>query len=365
MIGSRGFPGQRAGIERVLESICPRLVASGKARVRVWCPTWLDYAGNTYRGVELKRANGLRTKYGDTFTRSLRATLGELVSDSDIVHYHAIGSAPLALLPRLFRKRVVLTVHALDWQRSKWSGAGKLYLRFAEWASVRVPHLTLAVSQELKDDLEQRHGRAVSYIANGAEPRSQAPVDDIAQFGLGRRDFLLFVGRLVPEKGVHLLIEAFRRLPTDLDLRLAIAGPAWYESDYDQRLHELAGEDDRVVFLGEADDERLAELYSNCQVFVLPSDVEGMSLSMLDALAYGSAIVTSSIPPNANLVGDAGVVFDAGDVDALEAALLAVVSDDQQAEKLRARALARAGGEFDWDRITDQWLDAYEGVLDR
>ncbi len=362
MIGSRGFPGQRAGAERVLESVCPRLVAQGDVDVRVYCPQWLEYGEPSYRGVTLTRVGGLRTKYGDTFTRSLLATLHELRSGGDVVHYHSIGSAPLALLPRLAGKRVVVTVHALDWQRSKWNGVGKWYLRFAEWASLRFPHRTVAVSEALRDDLQARHGRPVTYIANGAEPRHHRAVDDIAQFGLEANKYVLFVGRLVPEKGTHLLIEAFRRLPPELGLKLAIAGPAWYESDYDRRLRQLADGDDRVVFLGEADDDRLAELYSNCAAYVLPSDVEGMSLSLLDALAYGAPIVTSSIPPNADLVGEAGAIFEAGNADALHDALHEVLTEPILAEKLRAAALARAGGDFDWDRIAPQWATVYHDL---
>ncbi len=365
MIGTRGFPGQRGGAERVLESVCPRLVADGRVEVSVYCPDWLDHDGDDYRGVSLARVGGLRTKYADTFSRSLLATLRELRSDTHIVHYHSIGSGTLAFLPRLFRKRVVVTVHALDWQRSKWSGLGKWYLRMAEWASMRFPHQTLAVSQELKDDLERRYGREVVYIPNGAEPREERPIDDIAQFGLEQDRFVLFVGRLVPEKGVHLLIDAFRALPEELGLKLAIAGPSWYEPDYVETLESMAGDDERVVFLGEADDDRLAELYSNCSVFVLPSDVEGMSLSLLDAMAYGSAIVTSSIPQNANLVADAGVVFEAGDADDLHRRLHDVVSDEQRRDALRVSSRARAGGEHDWDKIADRWVDAFAELLDR
>ncbi len=365
-IGSRGFPGQRAGVERVLESVCPRLVATGRIDMRVYCPDWLEYEGDTYEGVELCRVGGFRTKYGDTITRSLLATLKELRSDSDIVHYHSVGSAPFAILPRLFGKRVALTVHALDWQRSKWSGVGKWYLRFAEWTSMHFPHTTLVVSQELKDNLERRYrGRTVTFIPNGAEQHEERPIDEIAQFGLEAGKFILFVGRLVPEKGAHLLVEAFHRLPREHDLKLAIVGPAWYEADYTQSLHELAGDDDRIVFVGEADDDRLAELYSNCASFVLPSDVEGMSLSLLDAMAYGTAIVTSSIPQNANLVADAGLIFDAGDVDALHESLHRVVSNPALAERLRVAASERAArDEFDWDRIAWQWIRAYDDLVD-
>ena len=363
MIGSRGFPGQTGGVERVLEAVGPRLVAKGRARVRVHCANWLEYEGDEYRGVQLHRVGGLRTKYGDTLTRSLLATLRELRSDSDVVHYHSVGSAPLALLPRLFGKKVVVTVHALDSQRSRWNLLGRTFLRFGEWASVRFPHQTVVVGQELKEHLEDAYNRPVTYIPNGAEEREHQPARLIFDHDLEPGRYMLFLARLVPEKGVHTLIEAFRRLPSDDGFKLAIAGPPWYESEYNRQLHELAADDPRVVFLGEVDGLLLEELYSNCFAFVLPSEVEGMSLSLLDALAFGCCIVTSSIPPNARLVEDVGLTFETSDVDSLEQRLREVIADRELVDTLRAAATVR-GRRYSWDTIADEWADMYDAVLE-
>jgi glycosyltransferase involved in cell wall biosynthesis len=363
MIGSRGFPGQTGGVERVLEAVCPRMVQSGRMKVLVYCASWLDYEGDEYRGVELKRVSGLRTKHGDTVTRSLSATLRELRSDSHVVHYHSIGSAPLALLPRLFGKKVVVTVHALDWQRSKWSFLAKSFLRFGEWASVRFPNRTVVVGEEIKTYLEERYGRPVAYIPNGAEIRARRAPELIHGFGLEEDRYLLFLARLVPEKAVHVLIEAFRRLEPDVDLKLAIAGPAWFEPEYEQHLRAIADGDPRVLFLGEVDGELLDELYSNCFAYVLPSEVEGMSLSLLDALAFGCCIVTSSIRPNARLVADAGLIFETGDVASLERRLREISDDRELVQRLRAAASAR-GKVYSWDSIADQWADVYYELLE-
>lgn len=365
MIGSRGFPGQGGGVERVLESVTPRLVRSGRARVWVYCADYVEYPADDFHGVELRRLPSVRTKYGDTFTRSLLATLRELRSDADVVHFHSIGSAPLALLPRLFGRRVVVTVHALDWQRSKWNSVGKAFLRMGEWAAMRFPHETLVVSEELKADLEARHGRPVTYITNGAEPRTSVAADIIRdRWGLEPDSYVLFLGRLVPEKGAHVLIEAFARLD-DPDLKLVIAGPAWYEGTYNEELRAMAAADPRVVFTGEVDEPPLQELYSNCKAFVLPSDIEGMSLALLDALAFGCATVCSDIPENANLVADGALTFATGDAESLAKQLDRVVSDPSLAADLRAKAAARAADAFDWDRIAERWLEVYERVARR
>lgn len=362
MIGSRGFPGQPGGVERVLEAVCPRLVGTERAEVSVYCASWLDHEGDRYQGVHLKRVKGLRTKYGDTITRSVIATLRELIGGSDIVHYHSVGSAPLALLPRLFRKRVVVTVHALDSQRSKWNSIGRRFLRFGEWASVRFPHVTVAVGQDIKDYLEREYGRPVVFIPNGAEKQVRVEATTLEERGLVPGKFVLFVGRMVPEKGVHHLIEAFRALPDGVDTQLALTGPIWYETEYHSTLMSLIDDDPRIRFVGQADDALLAELYSTCACFVLPSDVEGMSLSMLDALAFGAPIVTSSIAPNTNLVEDAALVFPAGDANGLRECLEDVLTDPALAADLRDRARERSKF-FDWDAIADAWADQYDELM--
>ncbi len=363
MVGSRGYPGQHGGVERVLEAVCPRLAGSGRAKVRVYCARWLESADEVVDGVALKRVSGLRTKYGDTFSRSLLATFRELFGGSAIVHYHSIGSAPLSILPRLFGKKVVVTVHGLDWQRSKWNSIGKRFLKFGEWASVRFPHRTIAVGPEIQQYLESEYGRPVTFIPNGAERRDPVAPSHLEANGLVSRSYLLFVGRIVPEKGVHVLIEAFRQLPPELNVQLALAGPLWYETEYHDELERMIDGDRRVKFLGEVTDELLSELYSNAAGYVLPSEVEGMSLSLLDAMAFGSAIVTSSIPPNANLIGDAGLVFETGDADDLRRCLFELLSDPEHAAEMRMRSRERAEGEFNWDRISDQWADIYDELI--
>lgn len=366
MIGSRGFPGQGGGVERVLESVTPRLVGSGRASVRVYCAEYVDYEGDDYHGVQLQRLPSLRTKYGDTFTRSLLATLRETRGGADVVHFHSIGSAPLALIPRVFGRRVVVTVHALDWQRSKWNVVGRTFLRFGEWAAMRFPHETIVVSEELKAELEARHGRKTTFITNGAEPRQAvAPSIITERWGLSADEYVLFLGRLVPEKGAHTLIDAFRLLDDHPDLKLVIAGPAWYEGSYNDELRTRASDDPRIIFTGEVDEPPLRELYANCRAFVLPSEIEGMSLALLDGLAFGCAVITSDIPENANLVADAALTFRTGDAHSLADQIRRVVDEDPLAIDLRARAAARAADAFDWDRIAEQWLDVYERVAAR
>ena len=361
-IGSRGIPGHRGGVERVIESVAPRLVQLGH-KVIVYCASWSESREPTYRGVDLRYAFSIRSKYLDTFVRSLVATLREIFGGSDIVHFHSSGSAPFALLSRLLGKKVVVTVHGLDWQRRKWSWFGAWFLQLGERAAVRVPHRTVVVGMDLKRVLDARYNADVTYIPNGVEERQQRAADKIKRFGVHGRDFILYLARLVPEKQCHVLIEAFKRLPNPKGLKLIIAGPTWHSEDYVASLRTLAADDPSIVFTGEVDEQTLEELYSNCYSYVLPSEVEGMSLSLLDAMAFSACIVTSDIAANADVIGNAGLTFVTGDATSLAAKLAQIIDNPLQAQAFRVAAKARMSSEFHWDRVAERWEALYLQML--
>jgi len=361
-IGSRGIPGHRGGVEQVVEAISPRLAAMGHD-VSVHCATWGKYREKTYKGVRLIYTFAPRNKYLDTFVRSFLATLKELFSSSTIIHYHSSGSAPLALLARLFRKKVVVTVHGSDWQRRKWNFVGEWFLRLGELAAVKWPHRTVVVGPALKSILEERYGTEVTYIPNGVERREQREPNLISTYGLAKRNYILYLARLVPETQCHVLIDAYLKLANRSGLKLVIAGPSWYSEQYVASLHDLAGGDPDVIFTGEVDDDTLEELYSNCYAYVLPSEVEGMSLSLLDALAFGACIVTSDIPANGDAIAEAGLQFETGNAEDLSDKLTTIIDDPVSAERLRKSALVRASEDFDWDNIARSWAALYDEVL--
>lgn len=360
-IGSRGIPGHSGGVERVLEAVAPRLVDRGHA-VDVYCASWSPYHEATYKGVDLVYVKSANQKYFDTFIRSFLATLKTFGGAADIVHYHGSGSAPLALLARLAGKKVIVTIHGLDWQRRKWSLLGQWFLKFGEWAALKFPHRTIVVGPDLKAVLEHRYRTAVDYIPNGVEYREQRLPDKIRAFSLEHRGYILYLARLVPEKQAHVLILAWQHLANKNNLRLVIAGPTWHSQEYVENLKAMLNDDPTVVITGEVDEATLEELYSNCYAYVLPSEVEGMSLSLLDAMAFGACIVTSGIPANAYVVGDAGVTFKVGDADALRGALDRIISDPGLAERLRGAARQRMSEEFHWDAIVRRWETLYLNV---
>ena len=358
-IGSRGIPGHRGGVERVLEAVAPRLADRGY-NVTVYCAAKEGSdKPKSWRGVALAYSRGVQSKYFDTISRSIAASVREVFGTSDIVHYHSSGSAPLAILPRLFGKKVVVTVHGMDWQRRKWNIFGKLALRFGEWAAIKFPNRTVVVGPDLKTWLDKKYGVDVLYIPNGVEERRQRPPKRIYEVGLEARKYILFLARLVPEKQVHTLIEAWMGLADKNGMTLAIAGPSWHSQDYADGLKRQTEGDPTVKFLGEVDEELLEELYGNCYVYVLPSEVEGMSLSLLDAMAFGACVICSNIAPNLAVVGEAGLSFRVRDGADLRARLAEIMSDPLRANQLRYAAQARISAEFTWDAVTDRWDRLY------
>jgi glycosyltransferase involved in cell wall biosynthesis len=305
------------------------------------------------------------TKHLDAITHSARSTAGAMRRRPDIVHYHALGPGLLAPVPRILsRARVVLTVHGLDNERAKWGWTGRAALGTAHWMSARVPDVTIVVSRALVDHYSDRFGRETVYLPNGVDPPSPRPPGAVLRrYGLTPGGYLLFVGRLVPEKGVDLLIRAYRAVSGDR--RLVIAGGSSFTDEYVGQLHQLAREDQRVVLTDYVYGDRLAELYSNAAAFVLPSHLEGMALTLLEAISYGLPIVASDIAPNREVAvdGPGYRLFRAGSEPALAAALDRVLACTQHertgATQLRERVLA----EHSWDTAAQQMHEIYLGLV--
>jgi glycosyltransferase involved in cell wall biosynthesis len=289
-------------------------------------------------------------------------------SRADILHYHAIGPSVFTPLPRaLTRRRVVLTVHGLDYDRDKWGPGARTALKSAGWISAHVPHATITVSKNLADYYRSHYGRAAHYIPNGvAAPVRRAPDLIRERFGLQGGDYALFLGRLVPEKAPDLLLRAFRSV--DTPSRLVIAGGSSFTDSYVHELEVLAARDPRVILAGSVHGELLQELYTNAAAFVLPSRLEGLALTLLEAASYRLPIVASDIAPNREVIGDdgpGGRMFASGDERGLAAALTATLAGPEAAREGAARLGDRVVVEYDWDAAAGATEDVYEQVLSR
>jgi glycosyltransferase involved in cell wall biosynthesis/peptidoglycan/xylan/chitin deacetylase (PgdA/CDA1 family) len=360
-IGGRGVGSAYSGIERYYEEVGSRLVARGH-RVVAYSRAHFTPNVESFRGVAVRRLPTLRLKHLETIVHSILATVDVCFQDIDLVQYHALGSSPLAWIPRLAGKRTVVSVRGLDWQRAKWGWLARTYLHLCEITSIRCPNATAVVSKTLARHYAEAHDAAVRYIPNGVERREACAPDAIRQFGLGHRDYFLYAGRLSPEKGLECLIQAHQRVASDA--LLVIAGGTSYSDRYIEQLRQQAGP--RVVFTGFQTGQVLAELYANALAFVLPSHMEGLSVALLEALSYGLPVITSDIPENRELVeACGGHLFRTDDDAALATILRGVAADREGARRLGDAAREKVRRLFDWDQVAEETERFYLEVMGR
>jgi glycosyltransferase involved in cell wall biosynthesis len=355
-IGGRGVGSSYSGIEEYYEEVGKRLAMRGH-EVTVYCRSYFTpkAAGPDYNGMRIVRLPTWRSKHSDTFVHTLLSTIHATFGRAQIVHYHALGPALFSFVPRLAGKKTVVTVQGLDWQRKKWGRLAAWVLRLGERAAAVSPNRTMVVSQALREYYQHRYGKATTYIPNGTYLRSRREVSYISKWGLRAQQYILFMGRFSPEKNLHLLINAFERI--DTPVKLVLAGGSSYSNQYVRELRRH--ESDQVRVLDWLAGEPLEELLSNAMLFVLPSDLEGLSLALLDAMAAGLCVLTSDVPENRELVDGAGFTFRRGDVDDLERMLRLLLADAEIRDQAGRAARERVRSHYLWPDVVDQIERAY------
>jgi glycosyltransferase involved in cell wall biosynthesis len=365
MIGQRAIP-DAGGIERHVEELSTRLVASGHD-VIVYCRPQSPTPLAEYRGVQLVTLWTIQHKHLATLVHALLATLDGLRRGVEVFHYHAIGPGIFAPLSRAAGRTVVTTVHALDWQkRVKWGRFARHYLRLSERVAVKLSHCTIAVSRGIAEHLRAAYRIEPVFIPNGAKSPSLeiAPAEDILQnYALRPFGYLLYVGRLVPEKGCHYLIEAFSRISASFDL--VLVGAPTFSEEYAARLREMAPS--RVRFVEPVPYDILSVLYRYAYACIMPSDVEGLSQALLEMMAHGRCVIASDIPANTELLQEGveiGRLFRAGDVDDLARVLEWAIVHPHEVQRLGRNAQRFVQTRYSWDSIALATEAAYLSALD-
>lgn len=358
MIGQKGIPATWGGIERHVDELSTRLVAMGHEVVVYTRPNYTDKALKEYKGVELRSLPTVGTKHLDAIVHCGLSTMAAWGDRFDIVHYHAIGPTLVAPLARLRGFKVVATVHGRDWQREKWGLVGRSALRAGEWTATHVPQATISVSETLANEYTNA-GHPVEFIPNGVAIPAGQDTTILDELGLAGEPYVLFAARIVPEKGPHYLIDAWRRLGRPF--KLVIAGDTSFSDGYVARIREAEAEG--VIFPGYVYGERLAALFRNASLFVLPSDLEGYPIVLLEALAFGTPPLASDIPQNIEVLGTEGMFFPAGDVDALAERLRECMGDVEELKRRAVALSASAIERHDWDLVARRTLAVYERVV--
>ena len=367
MIGQKRTGSREGGVEVVVTELATRMVALGH-EVTCYDRSGTDVNGEQtpsepymLDGVRIVPVRTIEAKGLSALSSAYFATCAAIGDRPDVIHYHAEG--PCNALPMASKAgiRTVATIHGLDWQRAKWGGIASRVIKRGEKAAADRADGIIVLSEPVRSYFREEYGRDAEFIPNGVSLVKPACADEIhRRWGLEKGSYLLYLGRIVPEKRPELLLEAFKGL--DTDKRLVIAGGASDSSGYLSEIKALAARDPRVIMVGFVEGVVLEELYSNAYLYVLPSDVEGMPMSLLEAMAHGRCCVTSDISECADVLAQAGKTFHKGDAAALRSVLSALLSDPLSAHRLGEAAIKRVEVEFDWGVAVKRTLDLYLGA---
>jgi glycosyltransferase involved in cell wall biosynthesis len=363
--GLRGVPATWGGVEQQCEQLYSRLAARGH-RVIIYART--SYIREDIRfsqGMEVRRLPTINTKYTEALVHTFLAIIDVIRRGADILHIYGQGPALLSPLPRIMRPemRVFFTCGGLDWQRRKWPAWASRIIYLGELCSVRCPHYRIVVSRELQRYYENRHGVPAHYIPNGViNPHRRVPAR-ILELGLGERDYFLVVGRLVPEKRVEDILNAYRAVRPAT--KLVVVGDSPDQKSYFEHLRNMVKDLPSIMFLGFQFGETLEELYSNARALVSASELEGLPLVLLEAFSYGLPCVVSDIPPHREVLGDQlGLYFPVGNLEQLADRLRIADALDEAAWRRHEQvSLRRIDESFNWDAAADQLESLYLASL--
>jgi glycosyltransferase involved in cell wall biosynthesis len=357
-IGGRGVISKYSGIETYYEQVGKRLAAKGHA-VTVYCRTYFTPPVHRHEQMRILRLPAIRSKHLETLSHTLLSTIHAMFGPYDIVHFHALGPALFSFLPRLTGKKTVVTAQGLDWQRKKWGALASGVLRMGEKAAVRCPSQIMVVSHVLEDFYRTRYGRETRYVPNGASIRRGGSSSHLQKWGIEKGQYILFLGRFSPEKNCHLLIQAYKRIQTSV--KLVLAGGSSHSDAYAAGLRKQANKN--VLLLDWLSGQALDELLLNAMLFVLPSDLEGMSLALLDAMSAGVCVLTSDVAENRELVDGAGFTFAHGNVGELERMLRFLISNRALRESKAKLGQRKVHASYLWPQVTDAVEEVYMDAL--
>ncbi len=366
MIGHKRVPSREGGVEIVVEELSRRMACLGN-KVDVYNRSGSHVSGSAFDSIGSELPENIRAitiptpenKTLNAFVYSFLASLRALFGRYDVIHFHAEGPAAMCFLPKLFGIRTVVTIHGLDWQRSKWGGFASKYLKFGEKTAARCADEIIVLSDAVRDYFKKEYGRNTVYIPNGI---TQPDFEDIAEagekYGLKKDRYILYLGRIVPEKGIHYLIEAYSDMKTDMPL--VIAGGSSHSEEYFARLKRSA-EGKNIIFTDFVQGRMLRELYSNAYLYVLPSDLEGMPISLLEAMSYSNCCLTSDIPECTQVCGENAVYFRKSSVDDLKNKLEYLIKNSDTVLEYKSRAHDYIISKYSWDDVVNRTLALYRG----
>ncbi len=365
MLGHKRIPSREGGIEIVVEELSTAMVEKGHS-VTCYNRKGRHVGGSSfdkekvkeYKGVRIKDVWTLKRRGLAAVTASFCAAVCAAFGRYDVVHFHAEGPCAMLWLPKLFGKRCIATIHGLDHQRAKWGRFASWYIRTGEKCAVKHADAIIVLSEGVKKYFAEKYGRETVFIPNGVtrpQIREASEIDE--NFGLKKDEYILYLGRIVPEKGLRYLIEAYKQL--DTDKKLVIAGSASDTNGFHGKMRELAGDDNRIIFTDFVQGIVLEELYSNAYIYTLPSDLEGMPLSLLEAMSYGNCCLTSDIEECTQVTEEHGVSFEKGNIEDLKSKLEYLCANPDVVAEYKKNASDFICAKYNWEDVVKETLKLY------
>lgn len=361
MLGHKSIPSRDGGIDVVVQHLSETLVEKGNS-VTVINRKRKRACKTENNGVKICQAFTVNKRSLDAIIYSFFATLkAKRIAEKekvDAIHFHAEGvCAFIGLLPKRKKRnyKVVVTVHGLDWKRAKWKGLGSKVIKSCEKKIVKYADEIIVLNGSDEKYFKDAYGRETTLIPNATDTPNFVPPSTVAEkYGLKKDGYVLCVARLVPEKGILYLANAFKKLQKEnaVDKKLVIVG-SYAHSDYSEKVETAVKGEKNIIMTGFLEGKELSELYSNAYLFCLPSDVEGMSMSLLEARAYGNVCLVSDIPENVSVIGDRDYTFRRGDTDDLAERLKEIMAKNPSFEKIPAVLHA-------WNEIAERTVETYK-----
>lgn len=359
MIGHKQMPSRAGGVEIVVESLSEQLVKMG-TEVDVYNRKDKNFGRiKEYKGIHIYTVFTINSKSLEAIVATFFATLKAMRRPYDVLHYHAEGPCLMLWLPHLFRRHTVVTIHGLDWKRAKWGNLATKMLLLGERFAAEYADEIIVLSENVKEYFLQKYNREAVYIPNGIQNpviRKPSVIKDL--YGLEKESYILFLARIVPEKGLHYLIEAYNKINTDK--KLVIAGDCKYAEEYGEKIEKMCEENKNIVLTGFVEGEALYELFSNAVIYVLPSEIEGMAMSLLEAMSYGRCCLVSNIPENMAVAEGYAESFQVTDVKDLRKKLQELLESPERRSYLGEHAKEYVLKNYNWSQIAKKTLKAYE-----
>lgn len=361
MIGHKRVPSREGGVEIVVEELSTRLVNLGHDVV-IYNRKKNSKNNNDnkiYKGIKLVDVFTINKKSLDAIIYSLFATFLALFGKYDVIHYHAEGPCAMLFIPHLFKIRTVATIHGLDWQRAKWGGFATKFLLFGEKQAAYKADEVIVLSENVKNYFKEKYNCNANFIPNGINKPNIKNANIIKnKYNLNKNDYILFLARIVPEKGLHYLLDAYKNINTDK--KLLIAGGSSHTNEYFEKIKQSALEDNRIIMTGFVQGEELEELFSNAFLYVLPSDIEGMPISLLEAMSYGCPCLVSNIEENMQVIGQNGFSFKRSDVNDLKQKLIYILNQEDKLKQIGLDSREYVLKKYNWDDIVEKTISLYE-----